>query len=376
MSSPLSGYRFIELAGIGPCPYAGQLLADMGAEVILVNRADGMNFPNISHRGKKTILLDLRSEDGVKVLLDLVTTADALYEGLRPGVTERLGIGPRDCHAVNAKLVYGRMTGWGQTGPWANMAGHDINYIAITGALAAMGKEGEPPQVPLNLIGDYGGGSLFLVSGLLAGLLQAEKTGKGSVVDAAMIDGVSSMMSLFYTLAGLGQWQPKREHNLLDGAMPYYRCYETEDGEYMAVGCIEPQFFAEMLRLLNIAPDTYGGQNDRKKFIEQHALLEKTFKTKSRDEWADIFAGTDACVTPVLDYLEAAEHPQNIARGGFKQAGQFLHPRKAPVFDGLKPFEPAPINGLNDSATDILRELGYDDQKIETLSEKKVIGPV
>ena len=376
MSSPLSGYRFIELAGIGPCPYAGQLLADMGAEVILVNRADGMNFPNISHRGKKTILLDLRSEDGVKVLLDLVKTADALYEGLRPGVTERLGIGPRDCHAVNARLVYGRMTGWGQTGPWANMAGHDINYIALTGALAAMGKEGEPPQVPLNLIGDYGGGSLFLVSGMLAALLQAEKTGKGTVIDAAMIDGVSSMMSLFYTLAGLGQWQSKRERNLLDGAMPFYRCYETLDGGYMAVGCIEPQFFAEMLRLLKISPEDYGSQNDRKKFAEQHALLEKTFASKTRDAWSEIFAGTDACVTPVLDYLEATEHPHNVARGGFKQVGPFLHPRKAPVFDKLENFEPAAINGLNDSATEILRELGYDNQKIETFFEKKIIGPV
>lgn len=374
MTGPLSGYRLIELAGIGPCPYAGQLLADMGAEVILVNRADGMNFPNISHRGKKTITLDLRSDVGVSVLLDLVKTADGLYEGLRPGVTERLGVGPEDCHAVNPKLVYGRMTGWGQTGPWANMAGHDINYIAITGALGAMGKAGEPPQVPLNLIGDYGGGSLFLVSGLLAGLLQAEKTGKGTVVDAAMIDGVSSMMSLFYTLAGLGQWRPKRDSNLLDGAMPYYRCYATSEGGYMAVGCIEPQFFAEMLRLLNIDLGTYGGQNDRKAFTAQHALLEKTFATKTRNEWAEIFSGTDACVTPVLDYLEAAEHPQNVARGGFKQAGPFLHPRKAPVFDEAEPFEPTPILGMNDSAQEILTELGYSADKIESLAADKIIG--
>lgn len=376
MTGPLSGYRLIELAGIGPCPYAGQLLADMGAEVILVNRADGMNFPNISHRGKKTITLDLRSDVGVSILLDLVKTADGLYEGLRPGVTERLGVGPKDCHAVNSKLVYGRMTGWGQTGPWANMAGHDINYIAITGALGAMGKSGEPPQVPLNLIGDYGGGSLFLVSGLLAGLLQAEKTGKGTVVDAAMIDGVSSMMSLFYTLAGLGQWQPKRERNLLDGAMPYYRCYETSDGGYMAVGCIEPQFFAEMLRLLNIDPSTYGGQNDRKAFAAQHTLLEKTFSTKTRDEWTNIFAGTDACITPVLDYLEAANHPQNVARGGFKQAGPFLHPRKAPVFNTAEPFEPTPVLGLNDSAQEILTELSYSTEKIERLAADKIIGKI
>ncbi len=376
MTGPLSGYKLIELAGIGPCPYAGQLFVDMGAEVILVNRTDGMNFPNISHRGKKTITLNLRSDAGVKVLLDLITSADGLYEGLRPGVTERLGVGPEDCHAVNPKLVYGRMTGWGQTGPWANMAGHDINYIGLTGALGAMGKAGAPPQVPLNLIGDYGGGSLFLVSGMLAGLLQAEKTGEGTVVDAAMIDGVSSMMSLFYTLAGLGQWTPKRDSNLLDGAMPYYRCYATSDGQYMAVGCIEPQFFAEMLRLLEISAEDYGGQNDRKQFTKQHTLLENIFARKTREEWAEIFAGTDACVTPVLDYLEAAEHPQNVARGGFKQAGPFLHPRKAPVFDSVKPFEPDLILGLNASASEILSDLGYANDKIEKLSEDKIIGPI
>jgi len=233
MSGPLTGYRFIELAAIGPCPYAGQLLVDMGAEVILINRKNGLNFPNISHRGKKTLTLDLRSDEGVAILMSLVKTADALYEGLRPGVTEKLGIGPEDCQAVNPKLVYGRMTGWGQTGPWAKMAGHDINYIGLTGALGAMGKAGEPPTIPLNLIGDYGGGSLFLIAGMLAALLQVEKTGKGDVVDAAMIDGVSSMMTLFYTLAGLGQWSPQRESNLLDGAMPYYRCYATADDKFM-----------------------------------------------------------------------------------------------------------------------------------------------
>jgi len=238
------------------------VMADMGAEVILVGRPGGLNFPDIAHRGKRMITLDLQKPEGVAVLLDLIKTADGLFEGLRPGVTERLGIGPEDCHCVNPKLVYGRMTGWGQTGPWAKKAGHDINYIGLSGALYAMGKEGEEPPVPLNLIGDYGGGSLFLVAGMLAGLLQAEKTGRGEIVDAAMIDGTSSLMTLFYTLSGLGRWTSQREHNLLDGAMPYYRCYKTSDDKFMAVGCIEPQFFAQMLSLLKIDPQGFGGQNE------------------------------------------------------------------------------------------------------------------
>jgi len=374
MPAPLTGYRFIELAAIGPCPYVGQLLVDMGAEVILVNRRDGLNFPNISHRGKRMITLNLRSSEGVSILMELVKTADALYEGLRPGVTEKLKVGPKDCHAVNPKLVYGRMTGWGQTGPWAKMAGHDINYIGLTGALQAMGREGDPPPVPLNLIGDYGGGSLFLIAGMLAALLQAEKTGTGDIVDTAMIDGVSSMMTLFYTLAGLGQWQSKRESNLLDGAMPFYRCYATSDDRFMAVGCIEPQFFAEMLSLLKIDPVEFGGQNDRKKHSEQITTLETLFKTKTQKEWEKLFSGSDACVTPVLDYQEAADHPQNKARGGLKQMGPFLHPRKAPLFEGTNPSEHAPILGLNDSAAEILTDLGYNKDQIDQFLSDKIIG--
>jgi len=232
-TGPLSGYRIIELAGIGPGPYAGQLFADMGAEVILINRPGAMgDIPMISNRGKRTIKLDLRTPDGVKILLEIVKTADAIFEGLRPGVVERLGVGPEACHAINPKLVYGRMTGWGQTGPWAKVAGHDINYISITGALGAMGKKGEPPAPPLNLVGDYGGGTMFLVTGMLAALLKAEKTGTGEIVDAAMIDGVSSLMTMFHSLAGLGQWKPQRQSNLLDGAMPYYRCYTTQDKKF------------------------------------------------------------------------------------------------------------------------------------------------
>ncbi|GLQ21522.1 CaiB/BaiF CoA transferase family protein [Algimonas porphyrae] len=372
-SAPLSGYRIVELAGIGPCPYAGMLLADMGAEVILVNRP-GFAVPTVHDRGKTSIAIDLRQPDGVAVLLDLVERSDALIEGLRPGVVERLGIGPDACHARNAKLVYGRMTGWGQTGPWAKTAGHDLNYIAITGALAAMGREGEPPPPPLNIIGDYGGGTLFLVMGVLAALLQAERTGRGDVIDAAMIDGTNSLMGLFHTLAGLGQWTPERDTNLLDGGMPFYRCYATSDGKFMAVGCIEPQFFAEFLRLLEIDPGDFGDQMDKREHAKQHARLEALFKTHTRDHWAARFDGSDACVTPVLDYTEAPDHPQNRARGGLERHGHYVHPRPAPVFGGHydvpDPVLPV-INGGRDAVT---RLLGYNADRVSTLIQTKILS--
>ncbi|GHB00550.1 CoA transferase [Algimonas arctica] len=372
MSKPLSGYRIIELAGIGPGPYAGMLLSDMGAEVILINRP-GFAIPTVHDRGKTSITIDLRKPEGAQVLLDLVATSDALIEGLRPGVVERLGIGPDACHAVNAKLVYGRMTGWGQTGPWAKTAGHDLNYISITGALGAMGKKGEPPTPPLNLIGDYGGGTMFLVMGMLAALLQAERTGKGEVIDAAMIDGVNSMMSMFHSLAGLGQWKPEREANLLDGGMPFYRCYETSDEKFMAVGCIEPQFFAEFLRLIEVDPADFGGQMDKREHAAQHTKLEAVFKTKTRDEWAAIFDGTDACTSPVLDYIEAADHPQNRARGGLKQHGPFVHSRPAPVFGNDYAMADPVLPAINGARADITTMLGYDAAKVASLIAAKIL---
>ena len=374
MTKPLDGVRIIELAGIGPGPYAGQLLADMGAEIILVNRPGPMGaIPNLSNRGKKAITLDLRKPEGAAVVLDLVKSADVLFEGLRPGVTERLGVGPEACHAINPKLVYGRMTGWGQTGPWANMAGHDINYISITGALGAMGRKGTPPSPPLNLVGDYGGGSLFLVAGILAALFQAERTGKGDVVDAAIIDGTNSMMSILHMLSGLGQWKPERGKNMLDGAWPFYRCYATQDEKFMAVGPLEPQFFAEMLRVLQIEKADYGKQMDQSKFPEQHALLEAKFATKTRDEWAEVFNGTDACVTPVLTYDEAPTHPQNAARGGLRKQGAFVHPRPAPGFKGMETDPEFTVPGPNEAADEVFAELGYDAAKLDALKAAGVI---
>ncbi len=374
MSAPLDGYRIIELASIGPGPYAGQLFADMGAEVILINRPGPMgHMPSISNRGKRTMVVDLRQAGGVTILLDLIKSADAIFEGLRPGVVERLGVGPKACHAVNPKLVYGRMTGWGQSGPWANVAGHDINYISITGALGAIGTPGEPPTPPLNLIGDYGGGAMFLVIGVLAALLKAEKSGHGDVVDAAMIDGVSSLMTIIHSLAGIGQWQTKRHSNLIDGGMPYYRCYTTKDEKFMAVGCIEPQFFAKMLSKLNIAPEDFGPQNSAKHFAKQHELLEIKFLSKTRQEWAGIFAGSDACVTPVLTYEEAAIHPQNMARGGLKKYGDFIHPRSAPVFLSHPEDGEFSIPGASDQCRDILTKIGYSADQIDALAANTVI---
>ena len=373
MRQPLAGTRIIELAGIGPCPYAGMLLADMGAEVILVNRP-GMVIPTVHDRGKTPVVINLREPGGAEVLLDLVATSDALIEGLRPGVVERLGVGPEAAQAVNPKLVYGRMTGWGQTGPWAKTAGHDLNYISITGALGAMGRAGQPPMPPLNLVGDYGGGTMFLVMGLLAGLLEAERTGRGCVVDAAMVDGVNSMMSMFHSLAGLGQWVPRREANLLDGAMPYYRCYECADGKYMAVGCIEPQFFAEFLRILEIDPEGFGGQNDPKVRPAQHARLEALFRTRTRDAWAELFDGSDACTTPVLDYLEAAAHPQNAAREALVEAGPFTHPRPAPVFDGDLAPPDTRIPSPDDGRARVMEIVGYGAERVAELQAKKVLG--
>lgn len=330
-TGPLNGVKVIELAGIGPGPYAGQLLADMGADVIVIDRPGGSIVPKaIDARGKRSMILDLKNPDAVAVLLKLVETADVLIEGLRPGVTERMGVGPDACHAINPGLIYGRMTGWGQSGPWSHTAGHDINYISMTGVLHAIGKAGQPPVPPLNMVGDFGGGSMFLVNGILAALIERGRTGKGNIVDAAIVDGTLSLMSFVHGMAGMGQWRPQRESNLLDGSVPFYRCYMTADGKFMAVGCIEPQFFAAMMERLPIDRDAYGSQHDRAAWAKQHEMLEDVFATKTRDAWEAIFAGTDACVTPVLDYVEAAAHPANAERQALVQDGRWLHPQIAP----------------------------------------------
>lgn len=322
---PLNGLHVIELAGIGPTPYAGQLLADLGASVTRIVKLGSVNLP-IENRGKTNIPLDIRNEHGRNTVLDMVKSADILIEGSRPGVSERLGLGPADCQKINPKLIYGRMTGWGQTGPWAHKAGHDINYIGLSGALLAMGEKNTPPCPPLNLVGDYGGGSMFLILGILSALFQRTTTGKGQTVDAAIIDGTISMMGIVHSLTSLGVWTTERDNNLLDGSRPYYRCYKTKDEGYMAIGCIEPKFFTQMLAVLNI--EDFGDQNDLSVTAQQISTLTSVFASKTRAEWESIFDTSDACVTPVLSYEEAKHHKQNKSR----QENAETYPPIAPKF--------------------------------------------
>ena len=365
---PLNGIKVIELAGIGPGPYAGQLLADMGADVVVVDRPGGAIVPKaIDGRGKRSIVLDLKKPEAVGALLKLVASADVLIEGLRPGVTERMGVGPQDCHAINPGLIYGRMTGWGQTGPWSKMAGHDINYIGMTGVLNAIGKDGQPPVPPLNMVGDFGGGSMFLVTGIMAALIERGRSGKGNIVDAAIVDGTHSLMSFVHGMAGMGQWQTAREANLLDGAAPFYRCYACRDGKFVAVGCIEPQFFATMMERLPVDPSEFGGQHDRSKWPDQHRTLEAVFASRTRDEWEAVFALTDACVTPVLDYVEAADHPANAERRVVVKDGRWSHPQIAPRLETQALADGFGIPAKGGDYADVLAEAGLANADIEAL---------
>ena len=369
---PLSGTTILELAGIGPGPYCGQLFADLGATVIQVRRPATTSLP-VENRGKQPLILDLKNKQAVEVVLRLSEHAHALIEGYRPGVAERLGVGPEVCLKRNPALVYGRMTGWGQEGPLATRAGHDINYIGLTGALYAMGRHGEPPSIPLNLVGDYGGGSLFLALGVLAALLKARATGKGDVVDAAIIDGTASMLGVVRSLSSIKGWSPARQANLIDGARPYYRSYATSDQQYMAVGCLEPEFFAILLQKLDLSPEQFGHQNDANAWPHQHALLERIFSGKTRDEWSRVFDGTDACVTPVLNYEEAPEHPHNRARNSYQALGSVMHPRPAPRFASRAGawHPPSPANPI--SSADILRTAGFKDSEIGALQSEGVL---
>jgi alpha-methylacyl-CoA racemase len=334
---PLSGLRIIEIDGLGPVTFAGMVLADMGAEVLRLTR--GGNAPaavfdevggQVLHRGRTVVSVDLKSREDREKVLALIESADALIEGFRPGVMERLGLGPDVCAARNPRLVYGRVTGWGQTGPMADQVGHDINYIALSGALYPMGAGDQPPSPPLNLIGDYGGGAMMLVSGVLAAMLEARTTGRGRVVDAAMTDGSALLTSLFHALRAQGLWSDGREANLLDGGTPFYRCYACRDGGFVAVGALEPRFYAALIAGLELTPDE-APQFDRDGWHALQARFAALFATRDRDDWAAHFAGTEACVTPVLTMAEAVAHPHNQARGTFIEAG-IIQPAPAPRF--------------------------------------------
>ncbi|MGW1289378.1 CaiB/BaiF CoA transferase family protein [Streptomyces sp. NPDC002586] len=333
---PLSGVRMVELAGIGPGPFAAMLLADLGADVVRVDRPGGPGLGidpayDITNRNKRSIVVDLKAPDGPARVLDLAERADVLIEGYRPGVAERLGVGPEDCHARNPRLVYGRMTGWGQDGPLADRAGHDVAYIALTGTLGMIGRPDEPPPVPANLLGDYAGGSLYLVVGVLAALHHARATGTGQVVDAAIVDGTAHLSAMIHGMLAAGGWQDRRAANLLDGCCPYYGTYETADGKYMAVGALEGQFYAEFLRLLGL-DDLAPARKDWTRWGELRERVAARFKSRTRDEWTAVFEGTDACVAPVLSLREAPHHPHLAARGTFTEHAGLTQPAPAPRF--------------------------------------------
>jgi alpha-methylacyl-CoA racemase len=331
-SGPLAGTRIVEFAGIGPGPFACMMLADMGAEVVTLDRIGAKkNLKAVATRGRKVIELDLKDKAATAQVLDLLANADALIEGFRPGVMERLGLGPDVVMARNPKLVYGRMTGWGQEGPLANAAGHDINYISITGALAAIGPK-EKPVPPLNLVGDFGGGALYLVVGVLAALLEAQKSGKGQIVDAAMCDGAASLMSMFFDMAASGRWVEGRDQNFLDGGAHFYGVYECSCGRFISIGSIEPQFYALLREHAGLSEDCFDAQMDRKSWPSLKEKLAEVFKTKSRDDWCKIMEGTDICFAPILTMAEAPKHPHMAARNVFVERHGVTQPAPAPRF--------------------------------------------
>ncbi|MEZ5135329.1 MAG: CaiB/BaiF CoA-transferase family protein [Acidimicrobiales bacterium] len=340
MAGPLQGIKVLEIAGIGPGPFAAMLLADLGADVLRIDRADRVSattpeWPNLDvlNRGRRSVGIDLKSEAGVEALLELVEQADVLIEGFRPGVTERLGFGPDVCLARNERLVYGRMTGWGQDGPYAQAAGHDINYIALAGALESIGRAGEPPLPPLNLVGDFGGGGMFLVVGVLGALVERQRSGRGQVVDAAMVDGAAILMTMFHAFRAMGIWADERGTNLLDTGAHFYEVYETADAKFVSVGSIEPQFYAQLVELSGLGADgDLPHQMDKGQWPALKERLAAIFKTKTRDEWCAVMEHTDVCFAPVLSMVEAPAHPHNVHRQTFVEVDGVTQPAPAPRF--------------------------------------------
>jgi alpha-methylacyl-CoA racemase len=357
---PLTGCRVVELAGIGPGPFAGMILADLGAEVVRIDRPGGVGVlpgADLLGRGKKSVLLDLKKPEDAETALALVARADVLIEGYRPGVTERLGLGPAQCLARNPRLVYGRMTGWGQDGPMAGSAGHDIAYIALTGALHAIGEAGGPPQIPLNLLGDFGGGGTYLVIGVLAALLAVRGGAPGQVVDAAIVDGTASLLAMTHGLLAAGIWADERGANLLDGGAPFYSVYATSDGRHMAAGALEAKFYAELLARLDLDEDP-ARQHDRTRWPALREKIAAAFARRTQAEWAEVFAGSDACVAPVLSLREAAEHPHIKARGTIVTRDGVMQPAPAPRFS----MTPATLGGgppkPGEHTEEVLRDWG------------------
>jgi alpha-methylacyl-CoA racemase len=374
MPGPLHGLRVLELAGIGPGPFCCMMLADLGAEVLRIDRPEGPpggHPADVLGRGRRSVALDLKRSEAIDAALALVERADVLVEGFRPGVTERLGLGPDTCHARNPRLVYGRMTGWGQDGPLASVAGHDITYIALTGALWSMGRAGQRPVPPLNLVGDFGGGGMLLAYGIMAALFEAQRSGRGQVVDAAMTDGSATLMGAFFGQFAQGRWKNARESNLLDGACPYYDTYDCADGKFIAVGALEPQFFALLLKGLGLDAARFADRTDPARWPAIRAEFATIFASQPRDHWASVFDGSDACVAPVLDLEEAPRHPHNVARGTF--LGGAL-PAPSPRFSRTPAAEPAPAPRRGADGAAVLAEWGLDPALIARLTPPPAAG--
>ncbi len=373
---PLDDLTVIELAGLGPVPFAGMVLAGLGADVIRVDRPGGPPIPDpmvgAVGRGKRSIALDLKKAQAVDVVLNLVADADVLLEGYRPGVVERLGIGPDECLKANPDLVYGRMTGWGTDGPYASMAGHDINYVGLSGALHAIGGSGRPSP-PLNLVGDNGGGAMYLVAGVLAAVHDRGRSG-GTVVEASMIEGAASLMAPFYEMSANGLWEDRREANLLDGSAPFYTTYQTRDGKWMAVGPLEPLFYAALLDGLGLDPEELPGQYDQDEWPQLRRRIGHAFAEKTRAEWQAIFDGTDACVTPVLSLSEAPEHPQNVARSVFGGPADHRLPNPTPRIGGEHPAVLAEAPGIGADTDEVLIGFGYEKAQIRELRHLGVVS--
>jgi alpha-methylacyl-CoA racemase len=347
MAGPLHGLRVVELAGIGPGPHAAMILGDLGADVVRIERpGKGPGIPTKGRdqllRNRRSVAANLKTDEGRELVLKLVAKADVLIEGFRPGVTERLGLGPEDCAKINERLIYGRMTGWGQTGPRSQQAGHDINYISLNGVLHAVGRAGERPVPPLNLAGDFGGGSMFLLVGILSALWERERSGKGQVIDAAMVDGSSVLAQMMWAFRAMGMWTDTRGENMLDTGAPYYDTYTCADGRHVAVGAIEPQFYAELLEKLGLQDAGLPDQNDMARWPELREALTKAFAEHDRDHWAEVFAGSDACCTPVLSFGEVENEPHNTERDTFYREGDWLFPAPAPRFSRTPNAAPKP----------------------------------
>lgn len=375
---PLNGFTVLELGGIGPAPMGGMILADMGAEVIRIDRKGGMDpriMKDVSARGKKSIVVNLKTQEGVETFLRLVENADVVIDPYRPGVCERLGIGPDVCMARNPKLIFARMTGWGQEGPMAQAAGHDINYISLTGALFATGRRGERPVPALNLIGDMGGGGMLLVNGVLAALLEASQSGKGQVLDVAMVDGAAQLMWMMHGFEAVGAWDARqREANMLDGAAHFYDTYECACGGYVSIGSIEPQFYALLIELAQLDKAMYADQNNQVLWPELKAKLTEVFKAKTRDEWCAIMEGTDVCFAPVLSFKEAPSHPANIARNVYQEVDGVVQPSPAPRFSRTPSEIRHGAHGIGEDTVSVLQAMGFAADEIEQLQNNNSVA--